>query len=154
MPPTRQSSRRTFLTGAALLAVPLAAAPLLGARATTPGRHPSYLHALTDLRSARWLLLHRPDNPHAQEAVRHIELAIVDIKAAAWEDGRDLNYHPPIDVPPDWNGTLHRSLELLRGVRHDVALPEDDPAGLDLQHRSLEHVDLAIRHVRFAMGGA
>jgi len=147
--PTHPPSRRTVLALAAtLLAVPLAA------RADSPGRHPFYIHALTDLRTARWLLLHRPDNPHAQEAVHHIEAAIGDIKAAAYEDGKNLDDHPPVDVPPDWNGTLHRSLELLRGVRRDVAQPEDDRAARGLQRRSLGNVDEAIRHVRYAMGGA
>ncbi|MEH2129414.1 MAG: hypothetical protein V7K86_01855, partial [Nostoc sp.] len=30
------------------------------AYADLPGKHPYYLHALTDLRTARWLLEHRP----------------------------------------------------------------------------------------------
>jgi len=147
--PTQNPSRRTLLAlAAALLAVPLAA------HADSPGRHPFYIHALTDLRSARWLLQHRPDNPHAQEAVRHIEAAIGDIKAAAYEDGKNLDDHPPIDVPPDWHGTLHRSLELLRGVRRDVAQPEDDRAARGLQRRSLGNVDEAIRHVQYALANS
>ena len=30
------------------------------AYADLPGRHPAYLHALTDLRTARWMVEHRP----------------------------------------------------------------------------------------------
>ncbi len=150
---TRQPARRALLL-ALLLATPLAAAPLASVRADTPGRHPFYIHALTDLRTARWLLLHRPDNPHAQEAIHHIEAAIGDIKAAAYEDGKNLDDHPPIDVPPDWHGTLHRSLELLRGVRRDVAQPEDDHMARGLQRRSLGNVDEAIRHVEYALANS
>ena len=33
------------------------------AHADTPGDHPGYLHALSDLRAARWNLEHRPGDP-------------------------------------------------------------------------------------------
>ena len=32
----------------------------LFANADLPGKHPYYLHALSDLRTARWMLEHRP----------------------------------------------------------------------------------------------
>ena len=43
-----------LLTGLLLVAAPFAA------NADLPGKHPFYLHALSDLRSARWLIEHRP----------------------------------------------------------------------------------------------
>ena len=36
---------------------------LFAANADLPGKHPAYLHALTDLRTARWMLEHRPGDP-------------------------------------------------------------------------------------------
>ena len=43
--------------------------------ADLPGRHPAYLHALTDLRDARWNLEHRPGDAavSAQEDVAIVE---------------------------------------------------------------------------------
>ena len=48
--------------------------------APPPRHHPAYLHALSDLRTSRWLIDHRPGN-WAQtadkiEAVRQIDAAI------------------------------------------------------------------------------
>lgn len=45
----------TFFSTAALLVIVLP----LSACADLPGMHPGYLHALTDLRAARWNLEHR-----------------------------------------------------------------------------------------------
>src|ERR1700734_745230 len=55
------------------------------------GPHPYYLHALSDLRAARWMIEHRPGN-WAQtqdeiEAVHRIDAAIGEIKKASIEDG-------------------------------------------------------------------
>src|SRR5580658_7414271 len=30
---------------------------------TLPGKHPGYLHSLSDLRAARWFLYHQPGDP-------------------------------------------------------------------------------------------
>jgi hypothetical protein len=143
MPTPRPSPRRLLLAAAALLL----AAPF-AARADMPGRHPFYIHALTDLRTARYLLVQVQGSGDVDAAIRQIEDAIADIKRAAIEDGKNLDDHPPVDVPPDRIGRLHRSLELLAGVRRDVTQPEDDPAALDLQGRSLHHVDEAIHHLQ------
>ena len=63
------------------LALPLAA------NADLPGRHPAYLHALTDLRAARWMLQHRPGDvalsTHEDIAITEIDKTIGEIKHAA-----------------------------------------------------------------------
>ena len=55
-----------------------------------PGPHPAYLHALTDLRAARWNLEHRPGDAavSAQEDVAIVETdrAIQEAKTAAIVD--------------------------------------------------------------------
>ena len=47
-------------------------------------QHPAYLHALSNLRAARWLIEHRPGNwqqtQDEVEAVRRIDAAIGEIK--------------------------------------------------------------------------
>ena len=128
----------------------------LGAYAhpTPPREHPAYLHALSDLRYAR-ALLDRPDGGelHQQEKdARHeLDRAIDEIKKASIDDGKDINEHPPVDNHMPWGGRLHKALELIDSAHRDVAREEDDPAAIGLQHRALEHIDLARRHVREAI---
>src|SRR5471032_299417 len=70
------------------------------AQADLPGKHPAYLHALSDLRAARWMLEHRPGDPavSAQEdvAISEIDGAIAEIKRAAIDDGKDIHDHPNV----------------------------------------------------------
>jgi len=119
----------------------------LSAHADMPGRHPAYLHALSDLRAARWMLEHRPGDAavSSQEdiAITEIDRAIGEIKHAAYDDGKDLRDHPPVDVPMDQPGRLHQAAELLSKVHNDINREEDDPMTRDLKHRSLMHVDQA-----------
>jgi hypothetical protein len=71
------------------------------ASADNPGRHPHYLHALSDLRYGRALLNKLAMNEHRDElesqAIGKIDAAIKTIKAASIDDGKNLNDHPPID---------------------------------------------------------
>ena len=119
----------------------------LSAHADMPGRHPAYLHALSDLRAARWMLEHRPGDAavSSQEdiTITEIDRAIGEIKHAAYDDGKDLRDHPPVDVPMDQPGRLHQAAELLSKVHNDINREEDDPMTRDLKHRSLMHVDQA-----------
>jgi hypothetical protein len=69
---------------------------------TMPGKHPYYLHSLTDLRTARWLLTHQPGDPKTYRdedvAITQINGAIGEIKKAGIDDGKDINDHPKVDV--------------------------------------------------------
>jgi hypothetical protein len=113
-----------------------------------PGQHPYYLHALTDLRTARWLIEHRPGDAKVSGdedvAITRIDETINEIKRAAIDDGKDLRDHPPIDAALDGTGRLHRAEELLRKVHSDIAREEDDPMTRDLQGRAVHHLDEAI----------
>jgi hypothetical protein len=124
------------------LALPFAA------NADLPGKHPAYLHALGDLRTARWMIEHRPGDAavseHEDMAIMEIDKAIGEIKHAAIDDGKDIHDHPPMDVAPDRPGRLHKALELLRKVHSDVAREEDDPATRGLRDRAVGHIDAAI----------
>jgi hypothetical protein len=128
------------------------------ANADVPGDHPAYLHALTDLRTARWMLEHRPGDlavsAHETVAVAEIDAAINEIKHAAIDDGKDIHDHPNVDVPNDHPGHLHKAMQLLRKVRNDVAREEDDPLTKGLRNRALRHVDAAIHATRDALGDA
>ena len=83
---------------AALVAAPLVLAATGCVVAPPPPppapHHPAYLHALTDLRDARWNLEHRPGDAavSTQEDVAIVETdrAINDAKTAAMEDGKNV----------------------------------------------------------------
>ena len=126
------------------------------AHADMPGKHPAYLHALTDLRTARWMLEHRPGDAavSGQEdmAITEIDAAIGEIKHASIDDGKNLHDHPKVDVDADRPGRLHKALELLRKTRNDVAREEDDPAVRGLRDRAVGHIDGAIHATEHAIG--
>src|SRR6202167_2643596 len=132
-----------------LLAMPFAA------NADMPGKHPAYLHALTDLRAARWNLEHRPGDAavssHEDLAIAEIDKTIGEIKRAAIDDGKDIHDHPPTDAAPDRPGRLHKALELLRKVHSDVAREEDDPATRGLRDRAVGHIDAATHQTERAI---
>jgi hypothetical protein len=104
---------------------------------TNYGDHPYYLHALSDLRAARWMIEHRPGDwartNDEIEAVRQIDAAIGEIKKASIEDGKDLQDHPAVDERNDHNGRLHEAVDFLRKARKDVAHDEDTKFAQGLQ---------------------
>ncbi len=113
-----------------------------------PSRHPAYLHALSDLRSARWMLEHRPGDAavgrHESEAISEIDYAVAELKRAAIDDGRNIHDHPNADVPNDYRGRLHRAADLLRKVHTDTYREEDNPNAVGLRDRAIGHVDAAL----------
>ena len=124
-------------------------------QADSPGRHPYYLHALSDLRAARWMVEHRPGDAsvsgHEDVAISEIDQAIGEIKRAAIDDGKNIGEHPNVDAPPDRPGRLHKAVELLRKVHSDVAREEDDPVSRDLRNRAVTHIDAALREAEGAL---
>jgi hypothetical protein len=115
--------------------------------ADEPGRHPAYLHALTDLRHARAHLERgtwsgRMDREE-DHAIEEIDKAIGEIKHASIDDGKNLNDHPPVDAHIDRRGRYHRTLELLDKAHNDIAREEDDPSVRGLRDRAIRHIDEA-----------
>jgi hypothetical protein len=111
-------------------------------------KHPAYLHALSDLRTARWLIEHQPGDSvvssQANAAVVDIDVALADIRRASIDDGKDLHEHAPVDAPNELPGHLHKALQLLKHARADIAQEEDDSAIRGLRGRALKHVNAAI----------
>ncbi len=136
---------------ARLLVLLCAAILPLAARADQPGPHPHYLHALSDLREARAHIERRGGDPAMRwdeaGAVAEINAAIREIKEASIDDGKDLNFHPPVDSKLDRPGRLHRGLELLRSAHHDVEKEESNDFARHLRDRTLKHLDAAIHFV-------
>lgn len=119
------------------------------------GEHPYYLHALSDLRAARWMIEHRPGN-WAQtndeiEAVRQIDAAIGEIKKASIDDGKNIADHPAVDEANEHNGRLHASVDYLKKARQDISHDEDNMFAQGLQQRAYLHIDNALSAVRKAI---
>jgi hypothetical protein len=121
----------------------------------TQGDHPYYLHALSDLRAARWMIEHRPGNWEQTmdeiEAVKQIDAAIKEIRTAAIEDGKDINDHPKADEHPDHMGRLHDALAFLCKARKDISHDEDNQFAEGLQGRAYLHIDAAINATKRAV---
>jgi hypothetical protein len=115
--------------------------------ADLPGRHPGYLHSLTDLRTARWLLSHQAGDAKVygdeDVAITEINAAIGEIKKASIDDGKNLDDHPNVDVS-EHGSRLLRSMEALKKARADIAGEEDNPEVRDLRHRAFDHIDRAL----------
>ncbi|HEY2662642.1 MAG TPA: hypothetical protein VGI79_23185 [Caulobacteraceae bacterium] len=127
----------------------------LSAHADLPGKHPGYLHALTDLRSARWLISHRPGDTvvsaHEDAAVQKIVAAISDIQRDAVNDGKGLEDHPAADAPAFKADRLTRALELLNAAHKDVNAEEDNPKAAELKKVALNNIDEAAKQLKAAL---
>lgn len=123
-----------------------------------PPRHPAYLHALSDLRTARWMLDHRPGSAavsaNESEAISEIDRAIGELNRAAVNDGKNMHDHPPADAPADYRGRLHKAADLLRKVRSDTYREEDNPSAVGLRDRALAHIDAALHATERAIHDA
>lgn len=119
--------------------------------ADKPGRHPHYLHALSDLRHARaWLdklAMNERRDEMEEHAIRKIDDAIREIKHASIDDGKNLNDHPPIDAHLTRGDRYRKALELLDAAHRDVTMEEDNPQSQGLQGRVIAHIDEAHRIV-------
>jgi hypothetical protein len=119
------------------------------------GDHPYYLHALSDLRAARWMIEHRPGNwaqtTDEMEAVKQIDAAIGEIRKASIEDGKNLEDHPPVDERNEHMGRLHEAVDFLKKARQDISHDEDNKFAQGLQARAYMHIDAAINATRRAI---
>lgn len=122
-----------------------------------PAAHPAYLHALTDLRNARWNLARRGGDPSMRWdehfAIEAVDRAIAEIKRAAIDDGKSLEDHPPLDAHEPWAGRLHKAVAALHAARNDVNQEEDNAYASGLKARAIHHIDEAIRLTEAGMHG-
>jgi hypothetical protein len=138
------------LVGGLALASAMALAPL-AAHAQWWSQHPAYLHAMSDLRQAYWLVQHRDSlDPVAKDeeryASRAIRAAYQNLKDAAIMDGKNIDDQPPADMNfGDRRGRLHHALDLLHDAYNEVAREEDDPAARGFKQRAIQNIDAAAR---------
>ncbi len=122
--------------------------------ADTPGRHPAYLHALSDLRDARAHLEHQGSDPgdHAEEAaISNIDKALDEIKRAAIMDGKDIHDHMPVDAHLLRRDRFRQAMEILDKAKADVSSEEDQPDTKGLQKRVINLINAARHDTHFAI---
>jgi hypothetical protein len=121
--------------------------------ADTPGRHPAYLRARSDLRRAQFLLRVR-EEPNVTrrliEADHEAEAAIVEIDRAAVIDHEDLEDHPRVDTNLDRRGRFRRIVELMRSARADLGREEDNGRARGWRDEAYRHIDEALEHMHRA----
>jgi hypothetical protein len=134
--------------------IAVAASLLAITTVASAGRHPRYLHARTDLRTAL-LLLRVHDEPnvihHVHQADWEIDAAVREIDHAAVIDHKDLIDNPPIDSHLDRPGRFHKTLELLRSARADIGREEDNPNAIGWRDAAYRHIDAAIDQIKRAV---
>jgi hypothetical protein len=135
--------------GTHLVGIVMAAACLtIPALADTPGRHPAYLHALSDLRYSRALLSHPEEIQVVRDqraAIDMIDKAIYELKNASYDDRKGLEDHPPIDAHWLRPGRIHRAIEVLNRALHDVEKEEDNPAARGWRNSAIQYMREAVR---------
>jgi hypothetical protein len=132
----------------------IAAVALFAPTATyAQGRHPRYLHARTDLRSAQFFARVREEpnvTRNLQAADREIEAAIREIDRAAVLDRKDLVDRPPIDTSLARKDRFRKIVDLLRSARMDIEGEEDNPAARGWRKVAFMHIDEALNAVHRA----
>src|SRR5580692_8108913 len=141
---------RSIRTG--LLTLTIMLAPVI-VSADAPGRHPAYLHARTDLRTAQFLLrVH--DEPNVMRnlhaADEEVEAAIHEVDRAAVIDRKDLEDHPRIDSGLDRPGRFRKAMALLVNARRDIDKEEDNPRAIAWRNAAFQHIDAAMEQLRRA----
>ncbi|MGA3081594.1 MAG: hypothetical protein ABSD44_09450 [Terracidiphilus sp.] len=118
------------------------------AAASAHAQGPAYLHAISDLRSAREYLKMdtRPETSNARGfALYQINRAIDDMQKAAIDDGKHPWQAPPPQSGGDPRWPIHSAQKLLQEARQDVARGRDAPENVGLQIGSLQHIDKALQ---------
>jgi hypothetical protein len=123
--------------------------------ADSPGKHPAYLHALSDLRNARAFLTYKPGSHRVdadeQRAADEITAAIEEIRAAAVDDGKPLEERMAPDAGWTRTDRLHHVMQLLDKAREDCREHESNGYVKDTRHQAVHHIDLARKAVKKAI---
>jgi hypothetical protein len=117
------------------------------------GRHPHYLKARSDLRTAQ-LLLRVHDEPNVMRRIHEvdgeIDLAVGEIDRASVIDRKDMIDRPPIDANLDRPGRFRKAMALLASARRDIGAEEDNPRAIAWRDAAFRHIDLAMDFLRKA----
>lgn len=121
--------------------------------ADTPGRHPAYLHARTDLWRATYILESRDEENVMRDlraAGREVRDAIGEIDRAAVLDRKDLDDHPRVDTNLRGMGKFRAAAQLLWSAKRDLMREEDNRAARGWRDAAIAKIDRALDLVRRA----
>jgi len=121
--------------------------------ADTPGHHPAYLRARSNLRAAQFLLRVREEpnvTRHLVEADHEAEAAIREIDRAAVLDHKDIDDHPRVDLHLERRERFRRIVELMRTARADLGREEDNGRARGWRDAAYQHIDGALEHIHKA----
>jgi len=136
-------SRSFFIASTALLTFSILI-PATPAKAQMP----AYLHAISDLRTARAFLQRDNRQQFAgaeAKAITEMSAAIDDMSKAAADDGKNPWQAPPPDPGANPNTPIHSAIRLLEEAHQDISRGQDSPENFGLQVRALKHIDAARR---------
>lgn len=140
---TEMRALKSFAVAAFALLTLLLLLPATPAKA----QFPAYLHAISDLRTARAYLEMdaRPGGEHARRhAIDQINKAVDEMKKAAVDDGKNPWHTPPPQSGGNPGMPVHTAVRLLREARGDVDHGHDSPENRGLRERSIDHIDKAL----------
>ena len=126
---------------------------LVSHAAPAKAQFPAYLHAISDLRTARAYLEMdaRPKfEGHRRHAIEEMDKALGEMKKAAIDDGKNPWEAPPAQSGGDPAAPIHSALKLLDNAHDAVGSGADSPENRGLQIRSLKHIDearAALHHI-------
>jgi len=139
----------------ALLAALLLTLPLAAGGDEAPARNPDYVHALPDLRTARWLLTPQPGDPplrtNEDQAIQDINLAIRAVIKSGLYDSTDVSEHEQMQMAQDHTTRMHQALDLLHRAHAYLSKEAPDPMGTLVRNQVLEDIDRAGRAVGLAL---
>ncbi len=139
------------LTRIAVIAAVIAfLVPFTSQNVRAQGKHPAYLHALSDLRDARAHLHVRTAALCTVKRARPLKrLTTPSMKSSAPHSttARTLKITLPWTLTIRWAGRLHKARELLDKAHHDIEKEEDNPEARGLRDRVIMHIDRAHHHV-------
>jgi hypothetical protein len=122
--------------------------------APPPTIHPRYLSALSDLRYARALLWRadfREVMRDQRAAIDEIDHAIAEAKRAAFDDGKNIDDHPPVDTRMGWEGRFRKSIELLNSSIGDLSFTETNMAAAPWRDAARANAERARGFIEKAM---
>lgn len=124
------------------------------AAALAQAPHPAELRALSDLRMARAILAHpfadAGVQSHLGTAAGLVDRAMGDVRAAAIDDGKPLDAHPPVDASLPPRDLLRKAYVLLQSAWHDLGQPEANPNAIAPLRRARRDITNSLFEIRAA----
>lgn len=138
----RTIRRLRVIVGAAMLIA------LFAITSPAKAQEPHYLRALSQLRAARDYIQYDKGQAYGdvrQHAIDEINKAIDEVKHAAWDDGKNTMFQPPMPGSSQTWTPLHNANSWLQTAKGNVSQGVDNPQNAGLREQATRHIDEAQR---------